>query len=284
MRVSVCVGDYATIPYGIEGLEITVYSMEELCYCLKENAFLLDASLMQDSLVTWVEKECGLKELSKELYQMIHKKGSLSAFVIMIMEYVGMYDSSVVREVERVLKQGAGLSHIEKRKSQLDYLVKKKKYMAAIHGYDTLLSKWQEVEQEGGELPAARVRAAIFHNKGVACVGLMQYGRAAEAFENAFKTVEAKEHLLAFLAAKRMELPEEDYIDLAADLVESYHVSLELEKKMELVSEQWKEQPEYQRLLMRKEWRNGSDKQKYYDENESLTGVLKHSYRNSVSE
>ena len=45
MRVSVCVGSYATIPYTIEELELSVYSMEELCYCLKENAFLLDVSL-----------------------------------------------------------------------------------------------------------------------------------------------------------------------------------------------------------------------------------------------
>ena len=54
MRVSVCVGDYATTPYCVAGLEIEVYSMEELCYCIKENAFLLDFSLLNDGLVDWM--------------------------------------------------------------------------------------------------------------------------------------------------------------------------------------------------------------------------------------
>ena len=42
MKASLCVGEYCENAYNVEGLDIRVYSMEELCYCLKENAFLLD--------------------------------------------------------------------------------------------------------------------------------------------------------------------------------------------------------------------------------------------------
>lgn len=76
MRVSVCVGSYAKMPYRIPGLGTDVYSMEELCYCLKENAFLLDLSLMEDGLLDWVEKECGLRELAKALHPLVHRQGS----------------------------------------------------------------------------------------------------------------------------------------------------------------------------------------------------------------
>lgn len=51
MRVSVGVGCYAKKPYRIPGLEIDVYSMEELCYCIRENAFLLDASFLSGALL-----------------------------------------------------------------------------------------------------------------------------------------------------------------------------------------------------------------------------------------
>ena len=68
MRVSVCVGNYAETPYCIPGLGINVYSMEELCYCLKENAFLLDFSMMNDALADWIDRACGLRELAKTLY------------------------------------------------------------------------------------------------------------------------------------------------------------------------------------------------------------------------
>lgn len=284
MRASVCVGDYATTPYCIKGLEIPVYSMEELCYCLKENAFLLDTSLMNDSLMEWIGDCCGLGELARELYPLVHKQGSLSAFVSMIMEYVGLYDTAAIHEIEQVLKKGAGLSGIEKRKSQIDYLVEKKKYVAALRGYDALLTKWEQLEAEGKELPAGKVRASILHNKGVAFAGMMLYGQAADAFWQAYQTYENTEHFAAYLAAKRMELSEGDYIALVAELTDSYEQTLALEKKLEAVQEAWREHADYQRLQMRREWRSGSDKQKYYDENERLTLGLKNSYRNSVQE
>lgn len=284
MGASVCVGEYAATPYCIKGLEIPVYSMEELCYCLKENAFLLDSSLMNDSLLDWIGNECGLGELARELYPMVHKQGHLSAFVSMIMEYVGLYDTAAVREVEQVLKKGAGLSSIEKRKAKIDYLISRKKYVAALRGYDALLAKWQELEEEGRELPAGKVRASILHNKGVAFAGLMLYRQAADAFWKAYQIYESEEHFAAFLAAKRMELPDGEYIAFAAELTDHYQQTLALEKKLEKLQKGWQEHADYQRLTLRREWRSGSDKQKYYEENERLTLGLKNSYRNSVLE
>lgn len=125
MKASLCVGEYCENAYNVEGLDIRVYSMEELCYCLKENAFLLDLSIMNDKLVDWIGEECKVWELAKQLYPMVHKQGSLSVFVVTILQYVGMYDPEEILQVEQVLKQGAGLSNLEKRKSQIDYMVEK---------------------------------------------------------------------------------------------------------------------------------------------------------------
>ncbi len=284
MRVSVCVGNYATTPYYIAGLELPVNSMEELSFCLKENAFLLDLSLMRDELVEWVDRECGLKGLAGELDKLIHKQGSLSAFVITILEYVGFYDSSDIREVEQILKQGAGLSNIERRKGQIDYLVRQKRYAAAIRGYDGLLDRWTADAEAGRELPAARVRGAILHNKAVALAGMMLYGYSADCFREAYRTDGDLSHYREYLAAKRMELSESEYITFAAEQTEGYKYTLELEKKMERLTEDWKIQPEFQRLLELREHRKSGDRQFYYDGNEEIIRELKNSYCDSVGE
>jgi len=284
MRISVCVGDYATSPYRIPGLEMAVYSLEELCYCLKENAFLLDTSLMNDSLLEWIANGCGVSELARDLHPMIHRQGSLSGFVSLIMDYVGLYPEAEVQKVVQVLKQGAGLSRMEKRKSQLDFLVQKKKYAAAIRGYKSLLERWQELESAEREVPASPVKASIYYNMGVANTRLMLYGEAAYSFWQAYELTEEREYLEVYLAAKRMELPEGEYIAHAAEIPNSYEISLDLEKKLELLMEEWKGQPDYQRLCVRGEYRTGSDKQKYYDENDRLMQALKTSYRSSVME
>lgn len=282
MRVSVCVGDYATTPYCIPGLELNVFSMEELCYCMKENAFLLDFSLMNDGLIDWIERQCGLKNLARELYQLAHKSGSLSAFAVTILTYTGLYEESVIREVEQVLKKGAGLSTVEKRKSQIDYLVRQKKFLPAIRAYDQLLKNWGEFEKDTEQQPAASTRGAIFHNKGAAYAGLMLYGQAAECFLEAYKLSGSEEDYTEYLAAKRMDLSEGDYVAFAAEHADNYQHVLKLEKRLEQLTQDWELQPEYLMLYNRRELR-GTHRQQYYEENDSLVQALKSSYRKSLS-
>lgn len=262
---------------------MNVYCMEELCYCLKENAFLLDLSLMNDGLLHWIEQDCGLKELAKALHPLVHRQGSLSAFVGMVFHFTGLYSEAETREVEQVLKQGAGLSRIEKRKSQVDYLVQKKKYLAAVREYDSLMMKWQELEDREEPLPAVSCLSAILHNKGVALAGLMLYDRAAECFLAAYETDQDPDCYRDYLAAKRMALTEEEYVAFAAGRAENYEHTLELEKELDLLLEEWEQQPEYLLLNSRRERRSSINKQSYYEEGDRLIQALKDSYRSSVS-
>lgn len=287
MRVSVCVGNYAKMPYCIPGLGINVYSMEELCYCMKENAFLLDISLMNDGLLDWVERECGLKELAKVLHPMVHRQGSLSAFVLAIQRYVGFFDEAAIGETEQVLRQGAGLTGLEKRKSQIDYLVKKKRYGQALREYDDLLhtlakEQGSAAAQDSGEShnpPAEReFLAKIWHNKGVAYAGLMLYEKAGECFGRACGWNDSDEYRIDFLAAKRMALSEEDYVAFVAEHGEWHLNTLELEKKLERAMGEWELQPDYLRLYNRRELRN-RDRRKFGEDSERLTQALKDSYR-----
>lgn len=284
MRVSLCVGKYATTPYYIAGLEVPVYSVEELSFCLKENAFLLDMSMIKEELIDWIDKECGLKELAGELHGLLRQQGSFSGFVTTILEYVGFYDAPEIAEVAKILKQGAGLTNIERRKGQIDYLVRKKKYAAAIRGYDGLLAKWTEMEHAGGELPAARVRGALLHNKAVALVGMMLYSYAAEYFRLAYETDGDMEHHKAYLAVKRLELDEKAYIAFAAEQTIGYEQTLELEKRIDRLTEDWKLQPEFQELLAIREYRQNGNRQLYLKENEKLLRRMKKEYCESIRE
>lgn len=284
MRASVCVGNYTTTSYYVAELGLSVYCIEELCYVMKENAFLLDTSIMNDVLVEWVGESCGLKELSRELYSMVHKKGSLSGFVTIIMEYVGLYDNDTIREVEQVLKRGAGLSNIEKRKSQIDYLVRKKKYMAAARGYEYLLTTWEEAANENKELPGMEVKASILHNMGVALTGMMSYNHGAKYFRQAYELMGNEESLTAFLATRRLALSEEDYVAFMAEHPQFYKASMDLEKQLEKLQNQWESHADYLRLDERRQWRYGADKQKYYEESDQIVEALKSAYRHRVTE
>ncbi len=273
MKVSLSVGNYGAVPYCLEGLGLRVYCVEELCYCLKENAYLLDVDLMSDRLVAWLDQECGLKSLAEELYRMVHHKGSLSAFVIRILDYVGFYDQEILQEVERTLKKGAGLNVLEKRKLRVDQLLELRKYGTALAEYDGILEAWEESAWGGAEL-----KSAIWHNKGVAYAGLMRYDRAAEAFYTAYETDGKEESLKCFLAAKRMELKSQDYVSFAAEHPEYQELALELEKEVEGLNLGWERTADERRLSARSVFRQ-EDERGYQDENEHMLQAMKAGYR-----
>ncbi len=280
MDARLCVGNYGVRPFCFEGLNLKVYCVEELCFCLKENAYLLDTDIMGDRLVNWLKQECGLEDLAEELHQMVHRKGSFSAFVACILEYTGFYDTETVQKAVQTLKQGAGLNVLEKRKLRIDSLVEQRKFLAAVREYDVLLSGWDQAAKENAQQKAG-LYAALLHNKGTALAGLMQYEEAAESFLAAYHADGGQESLHCYLAAKRMGLKDHEYIAFVASVPEYSEVALALEKEVEKLNEQWEQEVDRLRLAERALLRE-EDERSYQEDNRRVLQVLKEDYRSMV--
>ena len=218
-RVILCIGNQAKIPYYFEKLGIQVWSVEELCYCLKENVFLLDQELVSVKLADWLEKECGLQELAKSLNPLVNQKESLPVFVFKILEYTGFYDSHTLNGISQSLQAGASLSEFEKKKKRGDFLVSNHKYTKALLEYEWLLS----------ELPGSetQIRAGVLHNMGTALARLFMFEEAAQRFLESYRLSPEPDCYRDYLAAKRMFYDDQEYIGFVAGLPEAYDVSLE---------------------------------------------------------
>ena len=277
--VMICVGDYAEEPYVLPKLGLRVHCIEELCYCLKENAFLLDTSIMNDELLAFIRKDCQLPGLAQTLHPMVHQQGALSGFVTCILAYVGLYDRETLQQVEDTLKAGSGLSDYEKQKLQTDRLLEQKRYEEALKAYDRLLVQIRENQEM--EVPALQaLTAGILHNKGVVHARQMLYGQAAELLYQAWKSSgEQEDYFMDYLAARRMQLPERDYVALAAEYPEWYQVSLKVEQTVETAKQSWMDTPEYKRLMQLRAQRAEGDIQGYCEANDRILQTLKSDYR-----
>lgn len=277
--VMVCVGGYAEEPYVLPKLGLRIYCMEELCYCFKENAFLLDTSIMNDELLDFIRKDCQLPGLAQTLYPLVHQKGSLSGFVSQILTYVGLYDQETMRQVEDTLRAGSGLSDYEKQKLQADRLVEQKRYEEALKGYDCLLGQIRENQEM--EVPALQeLTAGILHNKGVVHARQMLYEQAAEMLYQAWKVSGKREDYFSdYLAARRMQLPERDYVALVAEYPHWYQASLRVEQAVEFTDQAWRDTPEYKRLMYLRSRRAEGDISEYCEESDRILQTLKNDYR-----
>ena len=60
-----CQTGRAEIPYFIENISMNIYSLEELCYYLDNNLYLIDQTILNEGLCSWIQEE--LKVLNTRL-------------------------------------------------------------------------------------------------------------------------------------------------------------------------------------------------------------------------
>lgn len=270
-RVILCTGKSAQVPYCIEKLGIQVWSVEELCYCFRENAFLLDQDIVSGKLVEWLEEECGLEELSGVLYPLVKGKGTLAAFVCRIMEYTGYCDTQTLTQVSQTLQSGAELSDYEKKKKRGDFLMQNRKYAKALLEYEWLLSDLPEQEKN--------LRGDILHNMGVALAGLFLFEEAAERFLEAYRCRPETAYYRNYLAAKRMLYDDKEYISFVAEYPDAYDISLKLEQEVDRILEDWERSDEFAGLTGLLELKEEGQNALYYEEVDMQVQRLKDRYR-----
>lgn len=273
-------GKYAEIPYYMEKFYVNLYSVEELCYLLVDNAELLDREVMQREIVQWLDEQCGLNQLANTLYSLLNQNGSTVAFVGTILEYVNLYPADVVSQTEQIIRDNEGLNPYERGKVKADYLLQNTKYLEALNQYHSLLAQIPDTDN--------LLRGKILHNMGVSCAKMFMFGRAAEKFRQAYETDGNEESLELYLASMRMHCEDKDYIAYIAEHPEYHDISLRVERQMERAYGQFEGTDENRMLFTLQVFKEegsstvGSDVQ-YYQEIERLTAGLKEAYREYVS-
>ena len=72
-----CQTKTADSPYFIENISTNIYTLEELCYYLFHNLYLVDETVMNERLCVWIQDELNLPRLAARLKAGLGKFSSL---------------------------------------------------------------------------------------------------------------------------------------------------------------------------------------------------------------
>ena len=73
-RVYLCLGQNAELPYYFEKAKVHIWNIEELCYFIRENAWIMEPELLTKELIDWVAQQCGLPKLAVLLNDSLHAR------------------------------------------------------------------------------------------------------------------------------------------------------------------------------------------------------------------
>jgi tetratricopeptide (TPR) repeat protein len=185
------------MPYYVENISVNLYSLEELCYYITHNAYLLERDFMCEELCTWVEKELKLVQLADRLRDILREQGKLSDFVRIILNENGYCLPNEIRDVCEVILEMEEKSDFECSKIRADRLMEREKYLSCIYEYKRLL------DSEDAKNENALIVGNIWHNLGTAYARLFLFEEAAGCYRKAYQRNQDYASLKAELFAYR---------------------------------------------------------------------------------
>lgn len=173
-----CSKELASIPYYIESISLNVYSLEELCYYLKEYTDLIEISFIDEELIRWIGEELKLTELSARLQELESQGGMLIEFVGAITASCNYCTPEEMIRIQDKLAVFENKTEIECKKIRADSLLEKKRYQASIIAYQKLLDHPKVFGEFAGD---------IYHNLGTAYAGMFLFEEAADYYRKAYE-------------------------------------------------------------------------------------------------
>lgn len=201
-----CQTKTASVPYYIENISTNIYSLEELCYYIHHNIYLLDETIINEGLCNWLRDELGLKKLYMSLYRELENEVSLGEFILPIFKEISYLSHQEFKEINNILTRLEHEPDISRQKLKADYLVENGKYVNAIKFYKNILN------QAKGSKLGGQFIGEVYHNMGCAHMRMFQYEEAVECFSAAYANLHTENMLLNYLTAYYVAYPIEKYL------------------------------------------------------------------------
>ncbi|MDO4648241.1 MAG: hypothetical protein Q4B26_06280 [Eubacteriales bacterium] len=199
----------ASVPFYIESISTNIYSIEELCYFLSGNLYLIDRTLINNSLCNWIENELWLPALAAKIRLHLGKFSDLSDVLYPIFKEINYLSYEEMKKLNELLNRMDRQKPEVRRKEKADCLMDNQMYVQAIREYQELLKDTDpEKTKENHQMI---FRAGVYHNLACAYANLFQMEKAQECFYQAYLSSGDDKELVDHLLALRTIRSEEDF-------------------------------------------------------------------------
>ena len=207
-----CQTKKAETPYYIENISTNIYSLEELCYYFYHNLYLVDHSILNEGLLTWIQDELNLPKLASKLRAKLGKFSSIEDFLYPVFKEINYLTYEELKGLNSRIQKLDKESPLVREKEKGDALAENGMYVHAIRAYQDLLKRENLEEVREG------FRENVYHNLGCAYSYLFQMEKALECFLKAYEEHHRRSALKTYLLAFHSIRTPIEYESRAAEL------------------------------------------------------------------
>lgn len=271
-----CSSPLALTPYHFRLTDTNVYSMEEVCYYIWHNIYMIQEEVFDREFVMWIEKELHMEETSHKLACLIQDHNNLKDIVVTICCSCDYYDEEEINVLIRLMDEIEQMPAYARKKHKGDTYL-------ACHSYEKALEEYEKVFESDEILHAEKeAYGSIFHNMGVAYSNLAEFRKAAEYFLKAYEQNQKDASLSQGLFALRLSKDVEGYKKALVDFDVSPEKQLQWEKEYTQVISQSSQCREALKIEKLRNVMKSGNVAEYYDKVHKYVLDWKNEYRKQI--
>ena len=271
-----CSSPLALTPYHFRLIDTNVYSMEEVCYYIWHNIYMIQEEVFDREFVMWIEKELHMEETSHKLACLIQDHKNLKDIVVTICCSCDYYDEEEINALIRLMDEIEQMPAYARKKHKGDTYL-------ACHSYEKALEEYEKVFESDEILHAEKeAYGSIFHNMGVAYSNLAEFRKAAEYFLKAYEQNKKDASLSQGLFALRLSKDVEGYKKALVDFDVSPEKQLQWEKEYTQVISQSSQCREALKIEKLRNVMKSGNVAEYYDKVHKYVLDWKNEYRKQI--
>lgn len=194
-------------PFYFELTGTNIYTIEELCYYIYNNIYIITEEIFDDDLAFWLREELEMPELSEKISDMLLHKNSLKDIVVTIFCSADYYTEKEIKALIEIMDSLEGMPILLRRKMKADNYMKYKNFSLAMKEYESILKSPKINELDSKD------QGNIIHNLGIVRMNVSSFSAAAECFKDAYAKNNNKESLIHYLCALKLDKRDEEYED-----------------------------------------------------------------------
>ncbi len=198
----------AVQPYMITRIHMKIYTIEELCYYICNNLYLIDHTLMNQQLCEWLAEELELTKLSDLLRKALAKNCTVEQFVLTVLQGSDIYGLSEIHKIQGLLEKLQNQKDVMRLKYKGDSLLRRKEYASAILVYQSI------VGAERDHSVTKEFYGKIYGCLGAAYGNMFLYEEAAAAYKEGWKLCDDKDMLRAYVYCCYRFMPQAAYVKM----------------------------------------------------------------------
>lgn len=230
-----CSSRIARHPYCFPMTKTNVYSIEEVCYYIRNNIYMMQEEIFDREFAEWLREELGMDVTADKLERMRKDHNNLKDIVVTLCCSCDYYAEDEINELIRIMDETQNLPMRGRQKIKADSFLKCGSLEKARKEYESILQSDDMLHASAEEY------GIIYHSLGVTYAGLGEFDQAAQAFQKAYEQNQKAESMQAYLyslrlgdweteyenAIKELEISKEQQVFLNAQYAEAVRQSRE---------------------------------------------------------